>query len=357
MMSGGKPRSLLQTLLAEPARFGFDAAMAILMRAAGTSKPGDAVRFHANAGLGFVAADMTAIERTGSGFRMSTGMLGLTGPSGVLPRPYSDVVNGEQRRHAPALGAFLDLLAQRPMAQFAAAGIKYQPHRAAQAVSAGSVSATVPTRRDSRPDPADGLQHILLALTGYGTPHLAPRLEVGPDPLLFYAGLFASRPRSATRLAAMLSDWMEQPVQVEQFDGAWLQLGASEVSALPKAGFPGQFNRLGVDAAIGSRSWDLQARIRLRIGALTLGAFNALLPGRPLFRRLVSLVQAFLDGETEFVINPVLAASEVPALVLQPGSELRLGWNSWLPTGGLRRRDGVEAIFETDGFSPADGMA
>ena len=332
------PKSLLQTLLDEPARFGFDAALAVLMQASGTSHPGDAARFRASSGLGFVAADLAEVERDGTTFQVTTGLLGLTGPSGVLPRPYTDWVNGEQRRHSPALAAFLDLLAQRPIAQFASAGIKYQPHRAAQAAAAGSGRGIT-----------DGLRHILLALTGYGTPHLASRLEVGTDPLLFYAGLFASHPRSADRLGAMVSDWLEQTVVVEQLAGFWLRLGRTEMSALPRAGRAGQFNRLGVDAAVGSRSWDVQSRIRLRIGPLPLARFNALLPGRPLFLRLVSLVGAFLGGEIEFAVNPVLAGDAVPPLALQTGSGIRLGWNSWLPTAAPRRRDGTEAVFDPDG--------
>ena len=339
------PRSLLRTLLDEPARFGFDAAVAVLMRAAGRSRPGDAIRFHAAPGLGFVTADLTAVEPAASGFRVTTGLLGLTGASGVLPRPYTDLVNGEQRRRSPALGDFLDLLAQRPVAHFASAGIKYQPHRAAQAAANG----------DEAPrGAADGLRQALLAVTGYATPHLAPRLTAGTEPLLFYAGLFAGGPRSADRLAAIVADWLEQTVRVEQFDGGWLSLGTGEMSALPRPRGPGvsgagQFNQLGVDATIGGRSWDVQSRIRLRIGPLPLDRFNALLPGGPLFRRLASLVRAFLDGGTDFTVNPVLAASEVPPLALRPAASLRLGWNSWLPTGTPRRHDGTEAVFETAG--------
>jgi type VI secretion system protein ImpH len=341
----GSGRSLLQTLLDEPARFGFDAALAVMMHAAGSGDAGDAVRFRASTGLGFVTADLAAVERSGSGFRAVTGMLGLTGPSGVLPRPYSDIANAEHRRRAPALAAFLDLLAQRPLAQFAMAGVKYQPHRAAHAAAIGNGS----------PNPAaDGLRHMALALTGYGTPHLAPRLTVGTEPLLFYAGLFAARPRSADRLGAILSDWLGQPVAVEQFAGSWLSLGAEDMSALPSADRPGQFNALGVDATIGSRSWDVQSRIQLRIGPLTLDRFNALLPNRPLFHRLTSLVRAYLDGETGFAINPVLAAAEIPPIGLQAASGARLGWNAWLPTSGVRSEDGTEAVFDAEGITSVE---
>lgn len=329
-------RSLLQTLIEEPARFGFDAALAILMRAAGRAEPGEAARFHAAAGLGFVPSDILSVEWDGERARTTIGLIGLTGPSGVLPRPYTEIVNTEQRQRSPALAEFLDLLAQRPIAQFAQAGIKYRPHRVAAAHAARDRSAT----------PADGLRDALLALTGYGTPHLAPRLAVGTDPLLFYAGLFAAWPRSAGRLAAILSDWLGRTVDVEQFAGTWLVLEPDQMSALPAGDGPGQFCRLGVDAAIGSRSWDVQARIILHIGPLGLDGFEAMLPDRGLLRRIAALVRAYLGFETDFAVNPILAAASVPPLGLSAAAAPRLGWNSWLPTGGIRRNDAKEALFE-----------
>ena len=66
------------------------------------------------------------------------------------------------------------------------------------------------------PDP---VTRVLLALTGYGTPHLTDRLAAGTEPLLHYAGLFAIRPRSADRLGALISDWLGMRVEVVEFAG------------------------------------------------------------------------------------------------------------------------------------------
>jgi type VI secretion system protein ImpH len=165
--------------------------------------------------------------------------------------------------------------------------------------------------------------------------------------LLFYAGAFATRPRSADRLGALLSDWLGQTVTVEQFAGSWISLGQDQMSALPKGDRSGQFSQLGVDAAIGARAWDIQSRIVLRIGPLPLAPFEALLPGGRLLARLVSLARAYLEGEIGFAINPVLAADAVPPLALQAAAPPNLGWNSWLPTGFRRRRDAADAVFDT----------
>ena len=346
-------RTLLETVLAEPERFAFDAAIAVLMQAAGRHGHADSpIRFRATTGLGFIASDIAAVQQEAAAFHLETGIIGLTGPSGVLPRPYTDLVNTERRERSPALAAFLDLLAQRPIAAFAAAGVKYQPHRAAR------MAHGMPA--EPAPDDAaavDGLRHTLLALAGYGTPHLAPRLAAGTDPLLFYAGLFAAHPRNADSLAAMISDWLGQAVVVEEFAGAWLEIGTATATALPRAGSPGQFNQLGVDAAIGTHYWDIQSRISLRIGPLPLGLFESLQPDQPLFVRLCSLVRAYLGPHLDFAINPVLAAVDVPAPALRAEETSRLGWNIWLPTDGGRRKDGTEPVFAADEMMPMGDVA
>ena len=327
--------TLLETLSQQPALFGLDAAMAVLMRASGRADVADAVRFHATTGLGFVGSDIAAISTMDTRFRVTTGILGLTGPSGVLPRPYSELVSGERRRRSPALSGFLDLLSQRSLAQFVQAGIKYRPHRTADI-------AAIAGRADTAA-PADGMRAALLALVGYGTPGLTGRLATGEAPLLYHAGAFAARPRSASRLGALLSDWLQVPVEVEQFAGHWITLAASQRTALPGREAAGQFNRLGCDAAIGTRSWDIQSRIILRTGPLTLKGFEALMPGGRVLPRLLALAQAYVDGETECLVRPVLAAAEVPPLRL--GRTPRLGWNCWLPAAGRRRHNAAEALF------------
>jgi type VI secretion system protein ImpH len=246
------------------------------------------------------------------------------------------MVNTEHRRRSTALASFLDMLAQRPISQFAGAGIKYRPHRAADAAAVGDAGTANP--------PQDGLRDSLLALTGYADPRLLARLQPGADPLLFYAGAFAARPRSADRLAAILSDWLGQPVEIEQFAGTWLELGRDQMTALPKGGV-GQFNQLGVDAAIGARAWDVQSRITLRIGPLAFSQFEALLPGGTLLGRLASLARAYLGDEIGFAINPILAADAVPKPALGPAAPCHLGWTGWLPVSGGRSRDATEAKF------------
>jgi type VI secretion system protein ImpH len=174
------------------------------------------------------------------------------------------------------------------------------------------------------------------------------RVAAGSDALLHYAGILSMRPRSAERLQVMLSDWLGRKVEIVQLVGDWLSLPPDQRTRMPLGRRGGVFNQLGVDAAIGVRAWDIQARVLLRIGPLDQAGFAALLPDRPLLRQLVSLTRAFLGFETGFAVNLVLAAPEIPVLRLGGGSPpARLGWNTWAPKA-KRDHDAAEAIFTAE---------
>ena len=333
-----KPRSALALLGAMPRRFRFDAAVRVLSRARQTADPAEAVRFMSPSGLVYPPADVLEIRQSGEALpEVTVGLMGLTGPSGVLPRYYSEMLTQSLRARSAALRDFIDLLAHRFVAFFARGAMKYRPARTAEVAQLQGGT-------------GDQVERVLLALTGYGTPHLADRLAAGQGPLLHYAGLFAMRPRSAERLGALISDWLGMQVEVVEFAGAWLSLPLDQRTRISAHG---AWCQLGVDAAAGIRSWDPQARIILRIGPLDLPGFQRLLPDRIALHRLVSLVRAYVGYELGFAINPVLAARQVPPLRLDATADPppRLGWNSWIPgpAGSFSTHtDAADAVFEAE---------
>ena len=141
----------------QPQRFSFDAAVRVLTFLRRRADPAAAARFTSTTGSSYLPAEVTQVQ-VDAGIAeplVTVGLIGLTGPVGVLPRYYSDAVVADQRSRAFSLTRFLDLISHRMVAAFAAAGTKYRPHRAAdvgalaaepRARRSGGRSAAVPDR-------------------------------------------------------------------------------------------------------------------------------------------------------------------------------------------------------------------
>ena len=324
-------KSPLERLKSVPQAFRFDAAVRLLLAASkSSSRNDDKIAFVSTPVLSQPIAEITEAElpEGRQRARLTTPMIGLIGPSGVMPRWYTELVAQAARTKSRGIVDFFDLLAQRFITAFAQAGTKYRLHRSAETAVLEQ-------------HPREPIGDAVLAFTGFGTAHMADRLPAGADALRHYAGFFAARPRSADRLASMISDYLGRSAEVIEFAGAWLMMPPDQQSRLPRGRVPGAFHELGVNLAIGTRAWDQQARFIVRVGPLNRTEFEALLPDCKRLGELVSLIRAYVGWEADFAINLILAAAEIPALRLA-GSGIadapRLGWTSWLPspTGALR---------------------
>jgi type VI secretion system protein ImpH len=201
-------------------------------------------------------------------------------------------------------------------------------------------------RAVSRQEGVDRFSQYLFDLIGMGTQGLRGRLEVEDETLLFYDGLLAQHPRSASALQGVLTDYFKVPVEVRQFIGQWLSLSEGNRSRL---GPRPANNALGLNAVAGSRVWDQQAKFTLRLGPLTYGEFCQFFPDREAFRQLVGIARFSAGQESDFDVQLILKAAEVPGCRLgeTSGFAPRLGWSTWLKTGEFSR-DAQDTVFASD---------
>jgi type VI secretion system protein ImpH len=253
----------------------------------------------------------------------------LTGPLGVLPRHYTELLIERTRRKDTTLRDFLDLFNHRLISLFYRAWEKYRfPIGYERAVA--------------QQHGYDDFSLNIFDLIGMGTKGMRGRLEVGDEALLFYAGLLGQRPHSASALTGILHDFFAIPVEVRQFIGQWLYLSKENRTSLG-----GEVNNgLGVNAIAGSRVWDQQARFRLCLGPLTFREFHRFLPASPTFRLLVQFARYIAGQEFDFDVQLILKAEEVPRSQLGAAGERapRLGWTTWLKTKDFTH-DAEDAVF------------
>ncbi|MGA2776919.1 MAG: type VI secretion system baseplate subunit TssG [Steroidobacteraceae bacterium] len=350
--SGRPDASLIDALRASPQRFEFVQAVRLLERAAtaaardprfatpgligSDSDPrGEALRLRAVMDLAFPATEVVGFDESDGKPALTVAMMGLSGVSGVLPSHYARLLLEAMRDKNSAPRDFLDMFNHRALSLFARAAGKYR----------------LPLLYErARVRGGDAISALLLALVGMRGPALERRQALPDGTLLYYAGHFSHRLRTADALRQMLSEYFDRPVGIRQFQGHWANLARDEQTRLGGVAANARgYATLGTDAVLGARVWDVQGSIRVQLGPLDHAQFQTFMPGAPQMSQLAALTRSYVGPALDFDVQLTLKAAEIPALALSadPIGGGRLGWNTWLPTT-RPRSDASDAIFRPE---------
>jgi len=330
---GSSDPGIAQTPLAaeladDACSFGFFQAVALLQRLLPQRRPvgeftapqDEVARFRANPRLAFPASEIQELEfRCDAPIEMMVNFMGLTGPMGVLPHPYSELIVERLRAKDAALASFLDLFNHRLISLLYRAW-----ERSHFPVNYGSAN-------------RDRFSRYLLDLLGLGTTGLSGRQAIADEALTHYLSLVAMHSRSAVALEQILTDYFEVPFAIEQFTGSWLALEEPLQCSMQEE--ESASCQLGNGAVVGDAVWDHQSRIRLRIGPLSLHRYRDFLPGGDARAELQAMVRFYTNGTLEAEAQLVLERTQVPPLQLDfnTSQPARLGWVSWAATLPLDR--------------------
>lgn len=323
----GLTESPLGTKLVEDAcSFEFFQAVSLLQRLRDNKRPvgefsspeDEAVRFRVNPRLGFPASEIQEIEpQDDRSAEMTVNFMGLTGPMGVLPYVYSELVLERGRAKDTSLASFLDIFNHRAISLF------YRAWRRSHfPVTYGEAS-------------HDFFSQYLLDLLGLGTAGLRDRQETEDEALMHYVSLFAMQSRSAVALEQVIADYLEVPVEIQQFTGAWYSLDRTTQCEMCEK--DSASSQVGLGAVVGDTVWDRQGRVRIRIGPLELDRYNDFLPGGSAYAALRSITRFFSNDCLDFELQLVLNRNQVPSIELDQAAlrPARLGWVSWAKAAPL----------------------
>jgi len=305
-------------LAAEPTAFEFFQAVRLLGRLYPERAPVGG--FGAPAEEVFPASEVQDLELAGKGpARLRVNIMGLIGPLGVLPYHYTQLVAERLRARDRALQGFLGIFEHRMISLFYRAWEKQR--------------FTVGYERDR----AERLTEHFLDLVGLGLAGARGRMPIPDEAFIYYSGALAPQPRSAAALQAVLQDFFDVPVQVEQFIGGWYPLAPGTQCSLGSEA--GASDQVGLGAVVGDEVWDEQARVRLRVGPLTRERYEQFLPTGAAYPLLRALTRFFSHDQFDFELQLVLARDEVPPCTVGAGGEesTSLGWGTWLRTEAFAR--------------------
>jgi type VI secretion system protein ImpH len=298
----------------EPYRFDFFRVLREMERAA-PDKPriGDSavlaeevVQLAQDPYLEFPASNVTALEKTASGQpRLHTRFLGFFGPQGALPLTTTLEAHTWQRQHDPSFARFTDIFANRFLQLFFRAW-----------------SDSHPIAQRDRPA-NDRFVAYVGAFAGIGSTAFRDR-DANPDlGKLPFAGLVASRIKSARRLCQLLRGVLGLDASITERVGSWLKFEPSDRTAL---GMPGC--SLGTTAFLGTRAYSINDKFRISVRTESLEEYVKLLPNQPMADRLADLVFFYIGHRYEFDVELALPARCAPGAQL--GKFGQLGWTAWL---------------------------
>ena len=327
-----------ESLEKHPGRYNFFQVVRLLQRlSAQPRRVGDfgppqeeTMRFATSNALSFPPNDIESIDFPEDGPpRLVVNFMGLTGPNGVLPYTFTELIRERARMKDYTIQEFFDLFNHRMISLFYQAWEKYRFY--------------VSYERDQQ----DRFSRYLMSFIGLGTKGLQNRQVLPDETFLFYSGLLSLHPRSAAALEQILADYFDVDVEVSQFVGTWRQLAPSDQCVFE--GGDEFSDQLGVGAVAGDEIWDQQSRARIRMGPMDLSRYRSFLPGGSAAAPLKSLTQIFCNGQTEFEIQLILQRADVPAFELgaPAPADAMLGWTTWMKSGPGFERDAGDTILLT----------
>jgi type VI secretion system protein ImpH len=271
------------------------------------------IRFKSVQHLGFPGQPISKVEssntepnnettKQATSINMHVSFLGLTGPSGVMPQHYTEMILDRVKQRDHTMRDFFDIFNHRLISLYYRAWEKYR----------------FACQYEMLPAKQDSFSQVLTTLSGAMT-------ELG----LYFAGAFSQQNRNATQLCAMLTQLLAVKVAVEPLQGRWLKLDTTDQTALASSATPTGVNaRLGVSAILGSRVWDISSGIELRITANQQQA-SELLPGSYKNLLMRSLLTEYLPNGYSVRVTLFAPSSAFTAVKLGQTS-LTLGKGSCL---------------------------
>lgn len=305
VMPGGKTEkfmiNIIEKLLKSPENFAFFQAVRVL------EECHKSFYFKHNASLIFPVGEISKISLVDSRYEINTNIMGLIGPTGVLPNHLTSLIIERLAQKDYTLRNFLDVLQHRLVNLFYLSWKKNHYYADKQSKNA----------------------QILLSLIGQGTPYLNNRENIPDEIMLYYASQFSRQRRSLLGLEAILIDYFDTSIRIKIFQKKWMQLTDNEQSQLSCHQIK-KFNQLGVNAHCGQRQLQYQYHFSVVINLLNIEKFMSFLPDQTNFSLLIAMTRRYAGIENSFDIRLKLNAKAIPSC--KPGElqSARLGWNTWL---------------------------
>jgi len=329
-----KKRHLREELLKHSKEFDFFEAVRRIDQATpenprtgqGTRCSDERIRFAQDPSLSFAPTSITdfQVNTRSDAARMLVSFFGLLGPNGPMQLQFTEYVRMRSRNNLdPTIQRFLDIFHHRLISLFYRAWSLNE-----QAVSYD--------RRDE-----DSFSRYVGSLIGLDMDEKAKETSVPYYAKLYWSGRFFSTSRNADGLHAILQDFFDIPVKIEEFIGTNIPIPRQYYC---KMGRDVENATIGQNAVVGAFSYTTTEKFKIIFGPLDLENFERMLPGQDSFKRLHDWVNNYLSKPLLWEVQYILKADEVPKTKL--GHYGQLGATTWLKSKPFKN-DSLEPVIQS----------
>ena len=274
------------------------------------------LRFKSDSSLAFPGTVAREVNKDGGQTEITTALFSLLGPIGSLPYVYSEIISRADRANETAIRDFFDLFNHR------STSLMYKAWRKSRISLENQPGSAAEEQRK--------ISGILEGFTGIAAlPDRIAWLDFGRDRILACADVFPRRVRNAQGLRQLLNRQFGMQFQIDEFVGNWEPLPDEALSVFRATG---NKLRLGYNAILGSRTWQVQSTFRVVITHPTIKQYGDLQPGSEFLRRMQLMVRLYCTPELSFRIQIIVRGDTIEPGNLGRTAEngIMLGWNTVL---------------------------
>lgn len=273
--------------------------------------------------LAFPLSDIVAIRRLPAGragdnpaaprerYQMTVGFLGLHGAGSPLPSYYAEQI-AQYDAQGATIKNFLDFFHNRVIGLLHRSWRKHRYYRR------------------YKPGGADDFSRWMFSLFGLGDERNRASTHIYSPRLLCFSGVLSTRNRSPSTLATVIGHAFRlDAVSVEEWVERKVNIAADQQSRMGRTNAD-----LGGSFILGARARDIQGKMRIIIGNLSFERFQDFLPHGRDYKALRGLTEFMLRDQLAYELQLGLLPREAEPLTLAPDCRSRLGWSSFLGSGG-----------------------
>ncbi len=277
----------------------------------------DVVRLSQHVSLGFKGHALHALTSAAGAHphRLHVNFLGLLGSNGPMPLHFTEYADQRARHHSdPTFREFLDLFNHRMLSLFYRASVQFDP----------AVCFDRPGNNT--------YEDILGALCGLLPDASAQRDSIPDTAKRHFPGWFGGNAKSPDGIAALITDYFNLRVNVQEWIGGWLPLPDEAVARL---GNGCESVQLGRALYVGKRVWSIRHKFKVQLGPLDWDTFSSFKPGGVRSKVIHDLIRNYVGDEWDWDLELILKAEEIRPLRLDRKNIL--GFDSWTKSSDGKR--------------------